>query len=154
VANTVAVGNSSADASITAFLETLGPLRAGYISVTCPYLQCSVSDGGAASGSFTFSVGSVSGGNCGATSCLSPPLEPIELGQSFEFNATALAGAYSGGLAAGSGEGDGAAQATYTVEFFEANGVTPVAVSETPEPGSLALLAAGSLWLLKRRVTA
>jgi len=147
ISNTLSSGDASASASIAELLETAGPLRAGYVAITCPYLQCTVTDGGAASGSFAFSIGSISGGNCGATNCTNPPLESIELGETLQFTATALAGATSGGLAVGSGEGDGVANATYTVEFFEANGVTPVAVSETPEPGSLALMGGGLMWL-------
>ena len=100
ISNTLFSGDASATASITALLETSGPLRAGYVSITCPYLQCTVTDGGAASGSFAFSIGSVSGGNCGATNCASPALESIELGETLQFTATALAGATSGGLAA------------------------------------------------------
>jgi len=111
-----------------------------------------VSDGGAASGSFSYSVESVSGENCGSTNCLMPPLQPIELGEAFEFSASASASAQSGGFAADFGVGDGAANATYSVEFFEANGVTPVGVSETPEPASAALAIVGLLWLLRRAI--
>jgi uncharacterized protein (TIGR03382 family) len=76
------------------------------------------------------------------------------LGEALQFSADATATADSGGLASTSGEGDGAANATYIVEFFEANGVTPVAVSEIPEPASLALAVVGLLWLLRRGITA
>jgi hypothetical protein len=147
ISNTLSSGDASATASIAALLETAGPSRAGYVSITCPYLQCAVTDGGAAGGSFAFSIGSIAGGNCGPTNCANPPLESIELGEALQFTATAIASATSGGLAAGSGEGDGVAIASYTVEFFEANGVTPVAVSETPEPCSAALMGGGLMWL-------
>lgn len=151
ISNTLLSGDASASAAISASLDTAGPLRAGYVSITCPLLGCTVTDGGAAGGSFAFSVGSVAGGSCGITNCASVPLQPFELGEAVQFSATAIAAATSGGLAIGSGEGDGTAQDTYSLEFFEANGVTPVGVSETPEPSSLALAAVGLLWLLKRR---
>jgi hypothetical protein len=147
ISNTLSAGDASATASITAFLETAGPLRAGYVSITCPYLACAVTDGGAAGGSFAFSIGSIAGGSCGPTNCANPPLESIELGETLQFTAAAIASATSGGLATGSGEGDGVANASYTVEFFEANGVTPVALSETPEPGSAAVMGGGLVWL-------
>jgi hypothetical protein len=81
-------------------------------------------------------------------------LQPIELGETYQFTADANSLAYSGGLASGQGEGEGAAKVTYTVEFFEADGITPVGVSEAPEPRTWALVAIGVAWLLRRGITA
>ena len=98
-------------------------------------------------GSFSFSFESV---GCAGLGCLfgpPAPFEQIELGEAFEFNASAFANATTFGLPC-FGLGSAVASGGYTFEFFEDDGTTPVAVSELPKPGPISLLAIDLLALL------
>jgi hypothetical protein len=149
--STVAAYNgarAAAAASVSDWLTTSGPLRPGIVEMIP--VQLVGSHGGAGESQVNFSFGLVNGA-CVDLFCTGPTIlaEPIELGEAFQFNASASATGQSSFF---QGMGDSAANASYTFEFFEADGVTPVAVTETPEPRALILAAIGlsGLWRWKR----
>ena len=61
---------------------------------------------------------------------------PFTLGQAFNFSYSGTAAGFSDAI----GDGEGSTNMQFQFRFFEADGVTPVAVEAAPEPGSLALL--------------
>ncbi len=147
----VTTGSANAAASVTASLWTPGPLRPGFAVLSCgsSYLSnCfNVTEFGDGFASVRFSFQSV---GCQDFGCLyAPPavIEPVELGQEFQFNASVASSAATFGVGEGSADG-------VTVDFFEDDGITPVAVTESPEPCALSLFEFGVLALLYRTLSA
>jgi len=156
--------NASATASITDWLDTGGPLRAGIVEITQELLNGDNS-GGENSDGVNVSLDSVRG-ECTDSMCLEPvsAIQAVELGEPFELSGLANAtGSACTGMCAGAA--DSSVSSSFTMEFFEADGVTPVNVFETiapevpvvtAEPGSWALLVVGLAgilgWGLLRRL--
>lgn len=144
---------ASATVAVTANLETTGPARQGYLEVSGGSQTGSGGDGG---GSANYSIGQTLNFSCPVNSSCNAPqtlgLIPIELGTSFGFTATQSANGETDPV---DFLGDGKAITSETFTFFEADGVTPVAVSEVtsvPEPGTLTLLWLGLTAIVALRV--
>ncbi len=129
------------DTALSTVLQTDAPSRPGF--VTGPFLiqnhgaQPAVSFPGYAN-RLEFGLGA------GA-----PPV-PITLGELFSFTSAIHIQPF---------DGEGDASIVGRIQFFEADGVTPVAVSEVtaaPEPGSILLAAPAlaGLWFLRRKKAA
>jgi len=140
-ASDTAIAVAKVNTTLSALLQTDGPLRPGF--VTGPFLiqnhaaQPSVSFPGYPN-RFEFGLGPSA-----------PPI-PITLGGLFSFVSAIHIQPF---------DGEGDASIVGRIQFFEADGVTPVAVSEVtaaPEPGSLVLAAPALavLWFLRRKKTA
>lgn len=139
--------SASSQVNYASTLLTAGPPRAGYIQL-------------AVSGSYLFSPGNVGGGGIitgpqalngfslnvaclSANTCPNPPYIAqntfaFELGTAFPLNYAALLFANSANDA--DGPSGTTLNLTYQVRFFESDGITPVAVSEVPEPAVFSLL--------------
>ncbi len=130
---------ASAAASITLNLDTAGSPRAGYVLIdwTADENSCC----GIGGGSVFYNLGSGVGGSCGAppaSVCNYKLYEPITLGSDFTFTETEQLEATT------LEENDGGnLSASLTLQFFEANQVTPVEVVETPEPAAIGLVGGG-----------
>ncbi len=160
-------GSSAVSQSTTEFAEYLqsaGPVRAGYLEV----LPNEFSGIGAGFGTDRFNVSISSGSSlyppvlAGADNVTptfpyslynnpdgSPKLVPTLLGVPL-----LLSGMTTASAAADFSDGSGAGRAivNYGFRFFEADGTTPVAVSETPEPSTLLLgIPVLGAFLLRRR---
>jgi hypothetical protein len=138
---------ADANASITASLEALGPLRPGIVEISSPIHFPFSDDLGLSQSQSTFSFGTIDG-TCIAPTCIEPAtVQTIELGEPIELQASASVTATSTIF---DGEGDAGNSMIYTLRFFETDGVTPVAVTEAPEsctflPIGLGLLLLGAL---------
>jgi hypothetical protein len=148
--------DGSASATIMDTIYLPGPVRPGFVELTCGGFSCFQSeDGGAGGGAAFITLGSLTCEGfenqlfCGG-------LRPIELGGSFQFSATVEA---DGPGCALCDDGAGAADLYGAkVTFYEADGVTPVTVYDevdppaaTSEPATSLLIAIGLLALLTRR---
>lgn len=143
--------NATAFASYLAFFLPSGPVRQGYLQF--------LAEGGAdhpysgithGSASLTTIDGSYAanlfcnGGGSGTCSGNQPEftnhaLVPYTLGTAFSLNGAADSQQY---VSRNVGESGGAVNITYQFRFFEADGVTPVAVTELPEPSSFLMVPA------------
>jgi hypothetical protein len=135
--------SATADASLSVELYTTGPVRQGVLEVLTGGNFAGVTGGdGTGSTEYSLSPTGIAAGCTGALCFNDPLLQPILLGTTFQFNEDmqfAEAGNYISGAASGFGTSE------LTFLFFEAGGVTPVLVSEAPEPCSCPLLAIGVL---------
>jgi hypothetical protein len=148
VSGNEAASYAASSATITLDLDTAGSARPGVVLID--WNASTNGCCGMGGGSVSYNLGSGIGGNCGAppaTVCSYSVFEPITLGSDFafteteQFTATTLDEHEGGSL-----------QANLSLQFFEANGETPVDVFETPEPGPLGLAAVGLLFLLGGRL--
>jgi hypothetical protein len=146
-ANVVApdeAGSASASLSFLDELYTSGPVRPGLMAIT---FGGGYADNGEYDGSGSaqigpwcgFSIGSVApSGDCGLPG---DGFIPVELGTQFALQATM--GGYARSTQAGGG-GSVGVSLNFSIEFFEADGVTSVPLLEaTPEPSALLLCSVG-----------
>ena len=141
------INTASANFSIRSTIDTAGPLRTGYVLFVVNALAGKSAGNGGAN---PFAVlGQHSSGACAplfsAVVCngTNSGLQPIELGTAIPFSESVSAWANSG-----DGLGQGDANLSGSIRFFEADGTTPVGLIDSttvPEPGTLALWAAGLL---------
>ena len=145
--------NASALSLVTldASLITAGSPRSGYI-------QLNVSggvgyDAGDDGGSETLTLSSPAGGMplgafCSLSTCSYPANQtlPFVLGMAFPISYSGTAYAYSSNTVDGPGWAN--VLLGYNFRFLEADGITPVTVSETPEPGTFFLLVVPAFLLL------
>ena len=129
------------DTTLSAVLQTEGAVRAGF--ATGPFL---IQNHGAQPSVFFPGYANRLEFGLGAGA---PPI-PITLGGLFSFTSAIHIQPF---------DGEGDASIVGRIRFFEADGVTPVAVSEVtaaPEPGSLVLAAPAlaGLWFLRRKKSA
>jgi hypothetical protein len=143
--------DAHATATITDTIDIAGPVRPGFVELTCGGFCFSSFDGGAGDGSASITLGSL--GTCRGFEeelyCAVGLERPIELGKPFQFSTTIEA---NGPGCALCDTGDGfAALNGMTVTFYEADRVTPVNIFEanppvaTPEPAAPLLMALGLL---------
>ncbi len=136
--------NSTANATVTYDLSTLGPVRPGVLTYLGSYSNWQVGSGDD-SAQISVSLGSLSA-SCsgiqpfcsGALSSLVPRSVPFTLGNSFAFQFAESFAAYGDPLVEGPGSAGGTA--AFTFQLFEADGTTPVVLYAAPEPGTLGLL--------------
>ena len=146
---------TTSNVSVNETLFTTGSVRSGLVQISST--GSSAGDFRGSSGSLDLSLESIAvscfgSGPIGATCVIWPngahsvpgyvlPVSlqyyPFTLGQTFNFSYSSVAG----GSSTPFGSGDGYANLQFQFRFFEADGMTPVAVQAVPEPGSLALLA-------------
>lgn len=154
--------DANATATITDTIYIAGPVRPGFVELTCTgSIFCFSSyDGGAGGGAAFITLGSL--GTCEGYEeqlyCAVGLERPIELGEPFQLSVKVEA---DGPGCAECDTGDGAAALSgITATFYEANGTTPVSVFEadppvaTPEPGTSLLIAIGLLGLFTQRLFA
>ena len=142
-----------AAADITATLQTGGPVRSGYLGLSFPEFgslpTLGTSDGWTSTamfsiGSFQLDCANASAVEyCAATDFYSldsgaTVLLPITLGRVLPLDFNVSNEGYSDMI---SGFADGGFAGSIEVRAFEADGVTPVALSEVPEPSSCRLVA-------------
>ncbi len=138
-------GPSSDTASASTFLSlyfvTSGPIRSGIVYV--PAFDASgVGETGVTS-TASFILSDTLGGMCGTKlGCVFPPVyEPYQVTLGTTLELTEMSSTYAGAFNEGEMGSLGALDFGGTLEFFEADGVTPVDVSAaTPEPTTLGLL--------------
>ena len=147
-ANIGSDSQSSSSATISLTLDTAGPQRAGYIEVVPSY---SANTEYASSSNLSFSIGSLQG-SCGGTlsvcSLSSPGVNYPNFPRMYEFtlgDPFTLDLDYFSVLDAQSEDYSANSYVNFTLQFslFEADGVTPIAIS--PEPSTLFLACAGSI---------
>lgn len=126
-------GNAGGSASLQIGLTTAGTDRAGIAQLHWNY-------GGSPGGSSSVSFGPLSFSGSGYNASCCTPVFDFELGEPFILNLDTSANAFTEPMDYLAGAN---ASATLTLQFFEADGVTPVNLVETPEPGSVALLGVG-----------
>lgn len=142
--------SSQANSSISVGIDTVGAVRPGFVLIT--WNASATKGGGDGGGDVSFRFGSTPidrgcSGEATTVLCIYSFLEPFTLGTPFDFTETL-------GVQAQSYEtsDQSAASASLSLQFFEADGTTPVDIEEvaipTPEPGSFALLIGGFLSLL------
>jgi len=164
-AGTVPLAAATLSGSSTLLLATAGPVRSGFISFE--FSGAGLGNGLAAAASSATSIGSLSqtcaassGAFVGPATCTGPftappflvsdifpvgrGMLPFTLGQTFEF-LDSVEAATSGG---GGNPHFISPNTSFSFSFFEADGTTPVVISEVPEPQALALLGAGLLGLV------
>jgi hypothetical protein len=115
-------------------LDTAGQPRGGFARVNW---AIGYQDG--FSGALTVGTIALRPDNSSVFECCSSLLIPVELGLPFDFDMRASNAQSAGGII---NEADGTTTGTLTLEFFEADGTTPVSVSEVaaPDPAGLGLL--------------
>lgn len=136
--------SASSNVAVSVNLFTNGPLRLGYVEISG---GSQTTAAGFGSANISASVGTALNLGCGVNqSCysLSNTLQPFELGTSFTFSQTQHSTGQSDII---QNQGDSVANTSETFTFFEADGVTPVAVfdaaSAVPEPAAWTLFALG-----------
>ncbi len=137
------VGSTSAtaNASLSVELYTAGPLRTGVLEIVKGGNFAGVTGGnGIGSTQYSLSPTGLAAGCAGAICFNDPLLQPITLGTTFQFNED-MNFTENGSDLSGPASGFGSTQLTFL--FFEADGVTPVQVSEAPEPAAYGLVAIG-----------
>ncbi len=154
-ASSVGYGSSFGVSAGLLYLSTKGPLRPGFVLVsgTVEATQ-TTSDASNVVDSFAgYELGDNSGtlvqaGCFSSTGCVnSEGLQPVVLGETLGFIESGDAGAETF-----QGSGEANASLDFTLQFLEADGVTPVNVMQTPEPSGLKLVAAALIcWFLLRR---
>ena len=150
--------DATATATITATIDTAGPLRSGFVVLACgtiPGFDCSYNfNGGAGSGDASATLGSAVTCHVAAFYYCPGLRTTIELGQPLQFEMNAQASACG---AADCDSADGYGSIDLVATLYDADGTTPVAVSEidpvaTPEPAAPLLMAVGLLVLGLTRV--
>lgn len=155
------VTSASATATISLELTTTGPVRPGYVAVINKGLSGGQYDG---TGSLGINIGNYQVASCSIFDaqtglCGGLPKDltlaeaggytpmPITLGESLSFGETQTVGAEGDPV---DGEGSAEFSSVIALEFFDSDGKTPVAVTEStvPEPISAAMFALGGLLLL------
>lgn len=154
---------SSISVAYSSTLSTDGPVRAGYLQIQGYGFGSNIYDGGA-----SMTSGIVLGGNSGyqtAVTCYSNSsycspgtnyygntLIPVTLGTAFTIQANGGTTDFAANFDGSSG---GSLTTMYNFRFLEADGTTPVLVSQTPEPATMSLigLAFGSLLVLRKART-
>jgi PEP-CTERM motif-containing protein len=135
--------SATADASLSVGLYTAGPVRAGFLEVLTGGNFAGVTGGdGIGTTQWALSPFGVAAGCTGAFCFSDPLLQPFLLGTAFQFNEN-MDFTELGNELSGPASGFGTTQLTFL--FFEADGVTPVQVSEAPEPAAYGLLGIGML---------
>jgi hypothetical protein len=136
------VGSAFAQASadISLLLDSTGPERDGFLQITWNVGET----GRLATGGSALVIGALSltapSSSVSYVCCAS--LVPVTLGQALQFDLNAESSQEVAGFG---NTGMGTATSTLELQFFEADGVTNVPISETsvPEPASLSLLGIG-----------
>ena len=129
--------NGHAEANFSDQLYTAGPVRTGIVKGSNTYDRFVYSPASASQGATFTGKGPYDQFGPAA------PTMYITLGQPFYVNAFAKAD---------SSNGNGITGVNLQLNFFEADGITPVAISDVPEPGTLGFLAlAGFGCLLRKR---
>lgn len=151
--------DARATVTLTDTIGTAGPVRAGFVELSCFFSCYSGNDGGAGGGSASMTLGSLGCGGFGGqqADCPTGVERPVELGEGVQLSVTAIA---DGPGCALCDVGEGSASFGVMATFYEANGTTPVSVYdadnplvvETPEPGTSFLIAIGLLALFTRRI--
>ena len=159
-------GNSTASANLSATLSTSGPVRPGLVDVSGDGASVAVGNSGILSRDPEFTLGPV-GGLCESLYCFNagqeapitefnggifsstPFVYALTLGQPVMFNLSQISAGVSDFFEA---EGIAQAQDSFTFQFFESDGVTPVTVyGLAPEPNSLYLIALPGFFFGLRR---
>ncbi len=144
-------------------LITAGPVRDGYVQITGDGSSTYFYDGqgemtsGIVSANASSPLTEISCAANSVTGCapgphyysVMNPLIPISLGTNINLAATGFVNDWVGPL---DGQSGGELDTTFQFRFFEADGVTPVAVSDVPEPATWGLIAfiGGAVLVVKR----
>ena len=150
-------GSATSSISYSGTFLTAGPLRAGYLELVG---SASVERPDNGQAGLTISMSPFDASlptpalSCGLYGCSlgyysSHPLVPFTLGTSFTLTAS---GSLFSSASFLDGSSEGSQSADFGLRLFEADGVTPVALSEVPEPSSLALFGLSlGVFLMKRK---
>jgi hypothetical protein len=137
-------GSASAAVSFSDTPQTIGPVRPGWIVYSVQATGGGVD--GAASTEVQFGPYSDSASKEGPEpfppgTCFTDYLAPFTLGEYFDVSLTAFAFIEGGDI------GEDQVSSSVTFSLFESDGVTPVAIQESPEPTSLLLAGLGLMAL-------